>query len=59
LKAPNTVLVPHIGFETAEAMSAKADIALQQLKDFLSDGQPMGNGGSRDHAVAMKALRQS
>jgi D-3-phosphoglycerate dehydrogenase len=59
LNAPNTLLVPHIGFETAEAMSAKADIALQQLKDFLSDGQPMGNGGSRDHAVAMKALRQS
>jgi D-3-phosphoglycerate dehydrogenase len=59
LNAPNTLLVPHIGFETAEAMSAKADIALQQLKDFLSDGQPMGNGGSRDHAVAMKAFRQS
>jgi phosphoglycerate dehydrogenase-like enzyme len=36
LKAPNTVLVPHIGFETAEAMSAKADIALQHLEDFLS-----------------------
>jgi phosphoglycerate dehydrogenase-like enzyme len=36
LKAPNTVLVPHIGFETAEAMSAKADIALRYLEDFLS-----------------------
>ena len=36
LKAPNTVLVPHIGFETAEAMSAKADIALHHLENFLS-----------------------
>jgi phosphoglycerate dehydrogenase-like enzyme len=35
LKAPNTVLVPHIGFETAEAMSTKADIALLHLEDFL------------------------
>ena len=35
-KAPNTVLLPHVGFETAEAMSAKADIALRHLEDFLS-----------------------
>jgi len=42
LKAPNTVLVPHIGFETAEAMSAKADIALHQLENFLSGGAPNG-----------------
>ena len=35
LKAPNTVLLPHIGFETVEAMSAKADIALRHLEDFL------------------------
>jgi phosphoglycerate dehydrogenase-like enzyme len=35
LKAPNTVLVPHIGFETAEATLAKADIALCHLEDFL------------------------
>jgi phosphoglycerate dehydrogenase-like enzyme len=35
LKAPNTVLAPHIGFETLEAMSAKADIALRHLEDFL------------------------
>jgi phosphoglycerate dehydrogenase-like enzyme len=35
-KAPNTVLLPHIGFETIEAMSAKADIALHHLEDFLS-----------------------
>jgi Phosphoglycerate dehydrogenase and related dehydrogenases len=35
LKAPNTVLVPHIGFETAEAMLAKADIALDHLENFL------------------------
>jgi phosphoglycerate dehydrogenase-like enzyme len=33
--APNTVLTPHIGFETAEAMTAKADIALGHLEDFL------------------------
>jgi phosphoglycerate dehydrogenase-like enzyme len=38
LKAPNTVLLPHIGFETAEAMSAKADIALHHLEDFLRGG---------------------
>jgi phosphoglycerate dehydrogenase-like enzyme len=36
LHAPNTVLVPHIGFETAEAMSAKADIALHHLENFLN-----------------------
>jgi D-3-phosphoglycerate dehydrogenase len=35
LKAPNTVLLPHIGFETVEAMSAKADVALGYLEDFL------------------------
>jgi phosphoglycerate dehydrogenase-like enzyme len=57
LKAPNTVLVPHIGFETAEAMSAKADTALQHLEDFLG-GQPMGNGGCQDHAAAIEALSQ-
>jgi phosphoglycerate dehydrogenase-like enzyme len=34
-KAPNTVLLPHVGFETVEAMSAKADIALCHLEDFL------------------------
>jgi lactate dehydrogenase-like 2-hydroxyacid dehydrogenase len=31
------VLVPHIGFETFEAMSAKADIALHHLENFLSE----------------------
>ena len=35
-KAPNTVLLPHIGFETVEAMSAKAEIALHHLENFLS-----------------------
>lgn len=35
-RAPNTVLLPHIGFETSEALSAKAEIALQYLEDFLS-----------------------
>lgn len=35
-KAPNTVLLPHVGFETVEAISAKADIALRHLEDFLS-----------------------
>jgi phosphoglycerate dehydrogenase-like enzyme len=34
--APNTVLLPHIGFETVEAMSAKADIALRHLENYLS-----------------------
>jgi phosphoglycerate dehydrogenase-like enzyme len=36
LKAPNTVLAPHIGFETVEAMSAQADIALRHLEVFLT-----------------------
>jgi D-3-phosphoglycerate dehydrogenase len=36
--APNTVLTPHIGFETAEAMAAKANIALGHLEDFLRQG---------------------
>jgi phosphoglycerate dehydrogenase-like enzyme len=35
LTTPNTVLTPHIGFETAEAMMAKANIALGHLEDFL------------------------
>jgi lactate dehydrogenase-like 2-hydroxyacid dehydrogenase len=35
LTAPNTVLTPHIGFETVEAMVAKANIALEHLEDFL------------------------
>ena len=35
-KSPNTVLLPHIGFDTVEAMSAKADIALHHLENFLS-----------------------
>jgi phosphoglycerate dehydrogenase-like enzyme len=35
LRAPNTVLTPHIGFETVEAMIAKANIALGHLEDFL------------------------
>lgn len=35
LNAPNTVLTPHIGYETAEAMSAKGNIALSHLENFL------------------------
>ena len=35
-KAPNTVLLPHVGFETVEAIAAKADIALHHLEDFLN-----------------------
>lgn len=35
LSAPNAVLTPHIGFETAEAMSAKGNIALSHLEKFL------------------------
>jgi D-3-phosphoglycerate dehydrogenase len=34
-KAPNTVLLPHIGFETAQALWAKAGIALGHLEEFL------------------------
>lgn len=35
LTAPNTVLTPHIGFETAEAMAAKANLALGHLEAYL------------------------
>ena len=35
LSAPNAVLTPHIGYETSEAMSAKANIALSHLENFL------------------------
>ena len=38
-KAPNIVLLPHIGFETVEAIAAKADIALRHLEDFLSQSR--------------------
>jgi phosphoglycerate dehydrogenase-like enzyme len=38
--APNTVLLPHVGFETVEAMSAKADIALHHLEHFLNGRGP-------------------
>jgi lactate dehydrogenase-like 2-hydroxyacid dehydrogenase len=34
------VLLPHIGFETVEAMAAKADIALRHLENFLSGRVP-------------------
>jgi phosphoglycerate dehydrogenase-like enzyme len=42
LTAPNTVLTPHIGFETAEAMAAKANIALGHLEDFLRNAAKSG-----------------
>jgi D-3-phosphoglycerate dehydrogenase len=35
LRASNAVLLPHVGFETVEAISAKADIALRHLEEFL------------------------
>jgi phosphoglycerate dehydrogenase-like enzyme len=35
-QASNTVLLPHVGWDTVEAISAKADIALRHLEDFLS-----------------------
>ena len=34
------MLVPHIGFETFEAMSAKADIALHYLENWLQIRSP-------------------
>jgi D-3-phosphoglycerate dehydrogenase len=40
-QALNTVLLPHVGFDTVEAISAKADIALRYVEEFLSGrGQP-------------------
>ena len=39
-KAPNTVLLPHVGFETVEAMSAKADIALHHPREFPERARP-------------------
>jgi phosphoglycerate dehydrogenase-like enzyme len=47
-KAPNTMLLPHIGFETAQALWAKAGIALGHLEDFLRVpelGQPSASSG--------------
>ncbi len=37
--APHTILAPHIGFDTAEAVAAKADIALRHLENFLQHGK--------------------
>lgn len=34
LKAPNTILTPHIGFDTKEAMNARADMAFENLVAF-------------------------
>ena len=44
LKAPNTVLAPHIGFDTLEAVRAKADIALRHLEEFLDKTVREENG---------------
>ncbi len=35
-QAQNVVLLPHVGFDTVEAVSAKADIALRHVEEFLS-----------------------
>lgn len=35
LTAPNVLLTPHIGFDTVEAVAAKADIALRHVEEFL------------------------
>ena len=35
-QALNTVLLPHVGYDTVEAISAKADIALRHVEEFLS-----------------------
>src|SRR5215469_18352459 len=43
LTAPNTVLTPHVGFETVEAMIAKANIALGHLQDFLRNAGKSGS----------------
>ncbi|MDY6084383.1 MAG: NAD(P)-dependent oxidoreductase [Dialister sp.] len=34
LKAPHTILSPHIGFDTKEAMAARADMAFENLAAF-------------------------
>jgi lactate dehydrogenase-like 2-hydroxyacid dehydrogenase len=50
LKVPNTVLAPHIGFDTAEAVRAKADIALRHLEDFLDGGSGRAKSSSPNAA---------
>lgn len=54
LKAPNAVLLPHVGFETVEAISAKADIALHHLEDFLS-----GSGLASQHEESQRYVAKS
>lgn len=39
LKAPNTILAPHIGFATKEALEKRAEIAFQNVAAWLS-GKP-------------------
>jgi phosphoglycerate dehydrogenase-like enzyme len=48
LQAPNTVLVPHIGFETVEAMAAKADITLRHLEEFLGEVTHKEHEGTKE-----------
>lgn len=36
LHAPNTVLAPHIGFATQEALDARAHLAIEHVREFLN-----------------------
>ncbi len=39
LKTPNTILTPHIAYKTEESLIRRADVSLQNIKNFV-DGKP-------------------
>lgn len=39
LRAPNTVIVPHIGFATQEALDARARMAIEHVREFLTSAE--------------------
>lgn len=39
LKAPNTILTPHIAYKTVESLLRRADITFQNIRNFV-DGKP-------------------
>jgi D-3-phosphoglycerate dehydrogenase len=39
LKAPNTILLPHVGFATVEAIARRTDIVFENIRQWL-DGNP-------------------
>lgn len=44
LHAPNTVIAPHIGFATQEALDARAHMAIDHVREFLAKDEFLGDG---------------